>query len=213
VAPLTAFILAGGKSSRMGSEKAFLELGGRSLLALALQLAGSVTPEVKIVGEKEKFSTFGPVVEDVYPGRGPLGGIHAALAASATDYNLVLAVDLPFLRPRLLGYLASQAQLSEAVVTVPRASGQFQPLCAIYRKQFVAHAEQALAHNRNKVDALFREAPLRIVDDDELERAGFHAAMFRNLNTREDWEQAKQNLKFEAAFMMDRKDQASGKRE
>src|ERR1700746_750117 len=97
VPPLTAFILAGGKSSRMGSDKAFLDLGGRSLLARSLDLARSVTPDVKIVGDPAKFSAFAPTIPDLYSGRGPLAAIHAALTNSATDFNLILAVDLPFL--------------------------------------------------------------------------------------------------------------------
>ena len=75
---VTAFILAGGKSTRMGADKAFIEFEGRTLLARALDLARSVTSNVCIVGTREKFARFAPVVEDVFRDRGPLGGIHAA---------------------------------------------------------------------------------------------------------------------------------------
>jgi len=92
---VTAFILAGGKSTRMGVDKAFAGLDGRTLLARALQLARSVASDVRIVGNKAKFARFGPVVEDMFPNCGPLGGIHAALRASATDLNLVLAWMCP----------------------------------------------------------------------------------------------------------------------
>jgi molybdopterin-guanine dinucleotide biosynthesis protein A len=192
VLPLTAFILAGGKSARMGSDKAFLELGGRSLLARALDLARAVTPEVKIVGDPEKFAAFDPVVPDVYPARGPLGGIHAALAISTTDYNLILAVDLPFIEESFLQYLISEAQSPDAVVTVPSAGGHFHPLCAVYRKAFLPTAERALAAGRNKLDALFSEVSVRILSEDDLNTAGFNAEIFRNLNTPEDWQQATQ---------------------
>ena len=79
----------------MGRDKAFLELGGQTLLARALSLAGTVTEQVSIVGASEIFLGYGGVVEDLFPGRGPLGGIHAALISSATELNLMLAVDLP----------------------------------------------------------------------------------------------------------------------
>ena len=69
---LSAFILAGGRSSRMGSDKVFASLGGRSLLARALELARSVTSDVRIVGSAEKFATFAPVIEDVFTDCGPL---------------------------------------------------------------------------------------------------------------------------------------------
>src|ERR1700674_299348 len=88
---VTAFILAGGKSTRMGADKAFVEYEGRTLLARTLDLARSVTAEVFIVGSKQKFAPFAPVVEDVFCDCGPLGGIHAALRASHTELNLMLA--------------------------------------------------------------------------------------------------------------------------
>src|ERR1700733_6553877 len=93
---LTVFILAGGKSTRMGRDKAFVEYEGRTLLARALEVARSVTPEVYIVGKREKFGRFARVVEDIFPDCGPLAGIHAALRASQTELNLILAVDMPF---------------------------------------------------------------------------------------------------------------------
>jgi len=194
VHPITAFILAGGKSARMGSDKAFLELAGRSLLARSLDLAHAVTPDLRIVGDPKKFAAFGLIVPDIYLGRGPLGGIHAALSNSATDWNMILAVDLPFLEPRFLRYLIAEAQTSDAVVTVPSAAGHLHPLCAVYRKQFCATAERALAEGRNKLDALFSEVPVRTIGEDELAVAGFNASIFRNLNTRDDWEQAKQHF-------------------
>jgi molybdenum cofactor guanylyltransferase len=194
VLPITAFILAGGKSARMGSDKAFLELGGRSLLTRALDLARAATPDVKIVGDPEKFAAFGTAIPDFYPARGPLGAIHAALSISTTDSSLILAVDLPFVEESLLHYLISEAQSSEAVVTVPSAGGHFQPLCAVYRKSFLPTAERALAEGRNKLDALFSEVPVRVISEEELKAAGFDAEIFRNLNTPEDWQQAKQRV-------------------
>src|ERR1039458_8060619 len=93
---VTAFVLAGGKSSRMGSDKAFLQLGDETLLSHALKVAGTVAGEVRIVGDAKKFAAFGQVVEDVYRERGPLGGIHGALSNSATELNLMLGVYLLF---------------------------------------------------------------------------------------------------------------------
>src|SRR6266849_3025762 len=96
---VTAFVMAGGKSARMGEDKAFLRLGRCTLLAHALDLARAAAGSAWIVGNSGKFGAFGPVIEDVYPERGPLGGIHAALTQTATDLNLMIAVDLPFLHP------------------------------------------------------------------------------------------------------------------
>ena len=167
----------------MGSDKAFLDFGGQSLLSRALDLVRSITHDVKIVGDPEKFSAFAPTIADIYSDRGPLGGIHAALTASTTDLNLILAVDLPFLDARFLQYLIAASESTHAVVTVPQAAGHFHPLCAVYRKPFAVPAARALAENRNKLDGLFSEVEVRIIREEELIEAGIPPAIFRNLNT------------------------------
>jgi molybdenum cofactor guanylyltransferase len=192
--PITAFILAGGKSTRMGTDKALLELAGRPLIHHALDLAYAITNDVRIVGDPKTFVSFGTVITDVYSACGPLAGIHAALASSATDWNLILGVDLPFLNPRFLNYLISEAQSSTAVVTVPSANGHFHPLCAVYRRQFGLIAERALNAARNKVDALFPEVSVRVIDEAQLVAAGFNPSLFRNLNTPDDLKQARQEF-------------------
>jgi len=186
VLPLTAFILAGGKSSRMGSDKAFLDFEGRTLLSRALDLARSVTPDVKIVGDPEKFAAFAPTIPDVYPDRGPLGGIHSALTHTTTDLNLIVAVDLPFLDARFLQFLIAESATTQALVTLPQAAGHLHPLCAIYRKQFLPAVARALSESRNKLDALFSEVEVQIIPEEELKAAGFDASIFRNLNTPKD---------------------------
>ena len=192
---LTAFIVAGGKSTRMGRDKAFLEVGGRTLLARALDVAGAVAQEVRIAGDAQKFAVFGRVVEDIYRESGPLGGIHAALEGSNTELNLMLAVDLPFVQPKFLKYLILRAQGTGAVVTVPHAGGGLQPLCAVYRRSFAKVAERALRNGKNKIDALFVEVETQVLGEEELSRAGFGAEMFRNLNTPSEWEQAEEQAK------------------
>jgi molybdenum cofactor guanylyltransferase len=188
VKDVSAFILAGGKSARMGVDKAFLRLGEQTLLARALALAGAVAEDVRIVGERQKFLQFGRVVEDRYPGHGPLAGIHAALEQSATDLNLVLAVDLPFLEPAFLVYLCSQASQTGAVVTLPQAAGGWQPLCAVYRREFAEPALAALQKGQNKIDRLFARVETRAIGEEEVVRMGFSPGMFRNLNTPEEFE-------------------------
>jgi len=189
---LTAFVLAGGKSTRMGADKAFVDYEGRTLRAWALGLARSVASDVRIVGSKEKFAAFAPVVEDVFRDCGPLGGIHAALRTSPTELNLVLAVDTPFVSQAFLRYLITQARgASDAAVVVPRAGGSRQPLCAIYRREFVDAAESALRAGRNRIDRLFEEVRTRVIEQEELESAGFSSAIFRNLNTPEELEAEK----------------------
>jgi molybdenum cofactor guanylyltransferase len=191
---VTAFVLAGGQSIRMGADKAFLEVGGRSLLSRALGLARTVIGQVKIVGDPDKFRKFGEVITDHYHDHGPLAGIHAALSNSESDWNLILAVDLPFLTGEFLRYLISQAHSSGAVVTAPQTGAHFHPLCSVYRKEFGVFAERSLKAGKNKIDSLFSGVSLRTIGDEELARECFEPAIFRNVNTPEEWEEAKREL-------------------
>jgi molybdopterin-guanine dinucleotide biosynthesis protein A len=188
---LSVFILAGGKSSRMGKDKAFLHVGNESLLNRALQLAERIAENVYVVGDRDKFSGFDcAVVEDIYRDRGPLGGIHAALSTTNSDLNLVLAVDMPLVSGEFLAFLVNQARQSGATITVPNAGGNVQPLCTVYRKQFAAIAEQSLRAGNNKIDPLFQRVTCRIIVEHELTQAGFSTDMFRNVNTPDDLEAA-----------------------
>jgi molybdopterin-guanine dinucleotide biosynthesis protein A len=181
---LTAFVLAGGRSSRMGRDKAFLEFDGISLLRRALLLANTVTRDVRIVGPTSKFSAFGIVVEDAFHDRGPLGGIHAALNASTKDLNLVIAVDMPFLSEEFLTFLLQRARASDAAVTIARTHSGWEPLCAIYRRSFAVIAEAALKSGENKIDRLFQHLELNPITEEDLQ--SFPKNQFRNLNTPED---------------------------
>lgn len=180
------FLLAGGQSSRMGVDKAFLNFGGTTLLDRALGVLQAACGSVTIVGDPAKFAGAGRVITDVFPGRGPLGGIHAALVDSRAELNAILAVDMPFVSAELVRFLIAAAEDSSAVVVVPRASAGFQPLCAVYRREFAALAEQALQAGNYKIDAAFTGVPLRIVEEAELAAAGFSAKNFLNINTPED---------------------------
>ena len=142
---VTAFILAGGKSTRMGTDKAFVEYEGHCCWRGHSTWPARFASGVWIVGSKEKFAGFAPVVEDIFCDCGPLGGIHAALRTSLTELNLMLAVDMPFVSRTFLQYLITQARdAPEASVIVPRSDGRRQPLCAIYRRKFAEIAENAL---------------------------------------------------------------------
>ena len=189
VPDVTAFILAGGKSTRMGRDKAFVEFEGQTLLARTLDLVRSAALDVRIVGDAKKFASFASVVEDIFHDRGPLGGIHAALGASPTDLNLMLAVDMPFVSSAFLKYLIGYARTAlGAAVIVPRTGERWQPLCAIYRREFADAAETALLAGQNKIDLLFAATKSQVIEEEELQRHGFSRDIFRNLNTPEELE-------------------------
>jgi molybdenum cofactor guanylyltransferase len=170
----------------MGSDKAFLEFGGQTLLERALGVVAAICGRVMIVGDPSKFGIYGTVIADVFPGCGPLGGIHAALVHSTDELNLMVAVDMPFVSAELLAFLFAAAVNNRAVVTVPRVGKGLQPLCAVYRRDFADVAKQALRAGKYKIDAAFASVSTRVIEESELVAAGFSERSFFNVNTPEE---------------------------
>lgn len=191
---ITAFVMAGGHSVRMGKDKALLQFEGKSLLQRTLDIVSAVTADVRIVGSVKHLAAFGDVVEDIYAGQGPLGGIHAALHGSKTALNLILAVDMPFVESRFLSFMLAMARQYSALVTVPLAGNRLQPLCAVYCPEFADIAESALRSGKNKIDLLFAGIQTRVIEEQEIVENGFSPAMFKNLNTPEEFEQANRTI-------------------
>ena len=173
------------------SDKAFLSLNGRFLIEHAIHQA-RVADDVYIVGPKDKFSAYGRVVADIFPDAGPLGGIHAALKRTRTELNLILPVDMPFLKREFLLYMLDVALKNTATVTVPRITARLQPLCAVYRREFFEPAEAALQAGQHKIDALFSSIETAFIDVEiaEMKKLGFDASMFDNINSPEDYQRA-----------------------
>lgn len=174
----------------MGTDKSLLRFGSSTLIESAVERVQRVVTAVAIVSPRDDLAKYAPMIHDVYPDRGPLGGIHAALVSSANELNLMLAVDMPFVDPELLKSLLGAAQESQAVVTVPQTSAGWQPLCAVYRKAFATIAEMALKENDYKIDRLFKQVTTRIVSEVELEQWGYTSHVFMNLNTPDDFKNA-----------------------
>ena len=178
------------------SDKAFLSIDGRFLIEHAIYQA-RVADDIFIVGPKDKFSAYGRVVLDVFLDAGPLGGIHAALKRTRTELNLILPVDMPFLKREFLRHMLEVALKNEVMVTVPRMNGRLQPLCAVYRKEFLTLAEEALKNGQHKVDALFPKDSTAFIDLDnsEMKQLGFDLSMFDNINSPDDYQlAAKRNV-------------------
>jgi molybdopterin-guanine dinucleotide biosynthesis protein A len=199
------FVLAGGRSTRMGQDKALISLAGRSLLDLALDklralpLAGAP----RIVAARSDLSAHAAVIGDLHPGCGPLSGIEAALAASGQPLNVVLPVDIPLLPPLFLLWMLERAAITGALVTVPRFNGRPQPLCAVYHRDLLGHITASLRAGDHKVmpavtAAAHAQSPAHNIDIFDVELvASTHAQMtafsplplyrwFHNCNTPED---------------------------
>jgi molybdopterin-guanine dinucleotide biosynthesis protein A len=172
----------------MGSDKALLAWGCETMLQRAIATARAACGEIYICGPQSLYRSFGEVVEDAEPGRGPLSGIQAALRASRTDLNLILSVDLPLMTTEFLIWLVQQARAGEQMITMPEALGRLQPLCAAYNRQVLEHVDNALAQGEFKVTRLTTRVATRIVSEEEMQSAGFGSRIFANLNTPEEYE-------------------------
>jgi len=121
------FVLAGGRSSRMGSDKALALFGGIPLVQIALEAFAEAGIPARIAGARSDLSEFGAQLPDLSPESGPLGGIHAALSASSAEWNVFLPVDLPLMPPSLLMSLLGRAQLTRLPVTAATLNGRLEP--------------------------------------------------------------------------------------
>lgn len=130
----TGVVLAGGRSSRMGHDKALIEVEGRSLLDRALDKLDAHCAELLVIGEPEKYGHVGPfVIADEWPGKGPLGGLVTAMRYASNDKLLVIACDMPGLTDRLFERVMTQLGTATDAV-VPRHGGLIEPLVAAYHR-------------------------------------------------------------------------------
>ncbi|MDR3560163.1 MAG: molybdenum cofactor guanylyltransferase [Negativicutes bacterium] len=183
---LTGIVLAGGRSVRMGSDKASLPWRGGDLLHAVLNALTPVCSELIVVSNSPRVITLPDVrvVADSYPGCGPLGGIHAGLAASGSDYNFVVACDMPYIDGRAAKYMAAAA--SGFDVAVPFIDGYFHPLHAVYHRRCLPVVEKMLTSGRYRIVDLYPEVRLRLVNAEELAQFSPDFAIFRNLNSPAD---------------------------
>lgn len=189
------FILAGGASSRMGTDKARLRLGAETFVERIAHALAPVARRVSVVSAKPDAREWGlPVVKDIYEGAGALGGIHAALSVCAAEWALLVSCDLPFvsgeLLTRLVAFGAEGAQEFDAVAPIQK-DGRPQPLCALYRRErCLALAESLLQSGERRPRVLLREVRTRWVWIEELNDLTGAELFFLNVNTPEDYARA-----------------------
>lgn len=202
----TAFVLAGGQSSRMGSDKALLPLAGQSLIAHALGILHAAGFNASIAGARSSLTSFAPVIEDTHAG--PLDGICAALATCSTAQVLFLSVDLPLFPSAALGYLLQQACLSGAAAAMFSLNGFVQTFPAVLDLALLPTLRARLSAARGGCLTAFRAGaeslgrPLCILPVEHLAQAGRFAQLhapppflwFLNINTPDDLETARSLL-------------------
>lgn len=176
------FVLVGGRSRRMGRDKALLPYSGSVLAGFVARTVEAAAGSVKLVGTPERYGHLGvETIADLRPDAGPLGGIEAALTATTAEWNLVVACDMPGAPVRILRELLDAAERSGADCVVPLDSGgRPQPLCAVYHRRCRSAVTHALDQGRRAVRDLLPR----------LRRVSWMADTDRwleNLNTPRDW--------------------------
>ena len=191
---VTAVVLAGGMSRRLGRNKALEPFEGEPLIRRVIARMGQVGESVSvIVNEPERVHELNLPVGvtssvDRYPGKGSLGGIVTGLLTSATDWSAFCACDMPFVNTRLYRHLTSLRDGYDAVV--PVVEGRPEPTHALYSRVCIGPIEGRIRADDLKISSFFSEVRVRLVPEDEIRRFDPDLLSFFNVNTQEDLETA-----------------------
>jgi len=200
--PISGYILAGGRSSRMGTDKALLQLAGKPLIAHAVAKLRRICAEVFILGSDPALAAYAPLVPDLHPNCGPVGGIEAALAHSTRDWNLILAVDMPFLPAAVLRDWAARttAPAEANRVAMFTVEGRPQPAVCLLHQEVAPSIAAAVALGEFQLLSVLEAAAhiLALQHGQPLDRfLRYHAVSesaqpsaarwFANLNTPQDF--------------------------
>jgi molybdopterin-guanine dinucleotide biosynthesis protein A len=200
---ISAFILTGGASSRMGKAKGLLEFSGEPLI---IRIARTIEPLVSTVialGPSERYAALGlQVIEDQQFGitaergrsPGPLAGIASALSASRTDWNLIVACDLPYLSREWVAWLLARTKVSSGQIIMPRTEGDPEPLAAVYRRECAEPIIAALQRGVRKVIDAMAQLRTDFVTQREWHHIDPDGRVLRNMNSPEDYEEARKWL-------------------
>jgi molybdopterin-guanine dinucleotide biosynthesis protein A len=189
---VTGVIQAGGKSIRMGgAPKALVPLGGRSIIERVVDAVRAVTGDVLIVTDTPAlYAHLGlPMVPDVFPDHGSLGGIYSGLAAVPGDAAFTVACDMPFLSVEVVRLVASRA--AEADVVIPQIAGQWETLHACYAKSCLGPIERRLRSGRLKIIGFFDEVRVLAITEAQIARLCDPAVVFMNVNTPDELDRAR----------------------
>jgi molybdopterin-guanine dinucleotide biosynthesis protein A len=190
----SAVVLAGGGSSRLGQDKAFLSIAGQFLIERIVERLSQLSDEVIIVAnEIDRYEQFeAVVVSDVYPGKGALGGIYSGLKAATRSHSLVVACDMPFLNLSLLRYMQGLARGYDVVI--PRTGKLTEALHAFYSHNCLPFIEEQLLAGDLRIVHFFPHARVRYVEREEIDVFDPKHLSFFNINNQADLEKARKEL-------------------
>ena len=185
-ADMTGIILAGGHSSRLGTDKAFIKIGNKTLIENTYRLVTDCCKEVLISANNHAGYSFPEqrIIPDCIPGLGPVGGIYSCLKHSGTENNLVIAVDIPFINKGLVQFLLSNMADAELIIPIS-GNGKAEPLCALYKKSVLPHLEKMITKKDLKVQNLMHYCKSKKLPVSH-EQDFYHDRLFYNINTPDD---------------------------
>ena len=188
----TGIILAGGKSSRMGTNKALLTIEGKTVVErIAEQLDGIVDQSIIVTNHFQDYEFLQlPMVEDRWKDKGPLAGIEAGLTASKTEKNLIVACDMPFISIEVGKYLLTLLEHNQAAI--PEIDGRLHPLFAAYHKEITPAVTESLVNNQLRIRQLLHTNHVKIVKNEELDSCGISSEdiYFFNMNHPNEYHEA-----------------------
>lgn len=190
VVGVSGAILAGGRSSRMGENKALLPWeGGTVIASVAARLQSLLDHVLVVAADPSSYQFLGlPSARDQRPGLGPLGGLEAALREAPDPRVFVVACDMPFLNADLIRYMTS---LPPAQAVVPYLGGRPEPLHALYSRDALPLVRALLAQGELRVHVLLERLDVRRVEEDEVRRFADPQRAFANMNRPEDYRRAR----------------------
>jgi molybdopterin-guanine dinucleotide biosynthesis protein A len=185
----------------MGEDKAWLELGGRPMIQLAIDALKPITSDISIIATGKRYETLGlPIHRDRNTGVGPLEAIRTALANAARPRVILLGCDMPLVRPALFGFLLNLSNADCQAVVPAGPDGRLQTLCAVYSRGALDAVTELISGGGRMVRLLFDAISMRRVGFDELKHLAGYESFFENVNTREDYRRVKDLIEHGSAL-------------
>jgi len=197
---ITGFILAGGKSKRMGTNKSLLKIGEVTIIERVVNLMKDLFQEVILItNQSEEFSFLNIAMqEDIHKNTGPLAGIHSALVHTKTDKNFIISCDMPLITAGVIKYLIEYP--TDKLITIAKADNFVQQLCGVYSKSLVPYIENIIENSDGRGDErnpdqikrgcsvleLVKNVPTEIIDI-AIEYKDYHPGTFYNMNRPEEY--------------------------
>ena len=182
-------IVAGGKSSRFKSDKAFAEYKGIPLIQHAINALAPFCDNIIISGQADKYNTLNhKVIQDLKPDLGPIGGFHSILSSESYPFYFILSVDMPLMNERIIDVLISEYELGYDAVLAGSENNFTEPMCGLYCQSIKSNIDKAIQNKDYKLMNLIRSSNVKVIDFSDFIKT-LNTNPFININKKEDFEE------------------------